>query len=242
MRKLIGVTGSVFSNRSGVDGIFAGDDYTAAIAEAGALPLVLPMGLQGEAVESLADQLDGLLLTGGVDLDPAYFGEEPIPQLGEVSPVRDEMEWQLTEAFLARDKPIFAICRGIQIVNAVAGGTLYQDLHAQKRGVLQHTQRAPRWHASHEVMLAAGSKLAAIFGTERIRVNSFHHQAIREAAPGFLVTAVAQDGVIEAVESVRHRYVVGVQWHPENMWRRQPIVHKLFQTFVDHCGGEQDGQ
>lgn len=238
MRKMIGVTGSVYTTRSGVDGVFAGDDYTAGIAEAGALPVVLPVGLEDEAIEALADQLDGLLLTGGVDLDPAYFEEEPIPQLGEVSPARDALEWKLTQVFLARDKPIFAICRGLQVLNAVAGGTLYQDLHAQKRKILQHTQLAPRWHASHEVTLTPGSKLQAIFGTDRIRVNSFHHQAVHKVAPGFIETAVAQDGVIEAIESLHHRYAVGVQWHPENMWRRQPIFHKLFQTFIDNCVGK----
>lgn len=238
MGKMIGVTGSVYTTRLGVDGIFAGEDYTAGIAEAGALPVVLPIGLEDEAIEAMADQLDGLLLTGGVDLDPAYFEEEPIPQLGEVSPARDALEWKLTQAFLARDKPIFAICRGLQVLNAVAGGTLYQDLYAQKRKILQHSQQAPRWHASHEVTLTPGSKLQAIFGTDRIRVNSFHHQAVHKVAPGFIETAVAQDGVIEAIESLQHRYAVGVQWHPENMWRRQPIVHKLFQTFVDNCVGK----
>ncbi|MFC4766866.1 gamma-glutamyl-gamma-aminobutyrate hydrolase family protein [Effusibacillus consociatus] len=235
MRKLIGVTSSVHTTRSGVEGIFVGDDYTAAIVEAGGLPMVLPMVTDEEALLALADQLDGLLLTGGVDLDPAFFDEEPIPQLGEVSPVRDEMEWKLTEEFLKRDKPIFAICRGVQVLNAVAGGTLYQDLAAQRRKIVQHTQRAPRWHASHQVSILPGSKLKKILQVDVLRVNSFHHQAIRDAAPGFLVSATAHDGVIEAVESTSHRYVLGVQWHPENMWRRNPIFYKLFQVFVDHC-------
>ncbi|WP_018130941.1 gamma-glutamyl-gamma-aminobutyrate hydrolase family protein [Effusibacillus pohliae] len=235
MHRLIGVTSSVSVLRSGVEGIFAGDDYTAAIVKAGGLPVVLPMITEDDALAALADRLHGLLLTGGVDLDPAYFGEQPIPQLGEVTPVRDEMEWKLTNLFLARNKPIFAICRGMQVLNAAAGGSLYQDLAAQKRGVLQHAQRAPRWHASHEVTVVPGTKLAEILGAGTIRVNSFHHQAVRRVAPGFVVSATALDGVIEAFESTGHRYVVGVQWHPENMWQRQPIFHKLFQAFVDSC-------
>ncbi|GAX88804.1 gamma-glutamyl-gamma-aminobutyrate hydrolase family protein [Effusibacillus lacus] len=235
MRKRIGVTASVLTLRSGVEGIFAGDDYTSAILQAGAMPVVLPMMTEEDEIQTLADQLDGLLLTGGVDLDPSYFGEEPIPQLGEVSPVRDEMEWKLTRAFLQLDKPIFAICRGMQVLNVAAGGSLYQDLAVQKRKVLQHMQKSPRWHASHEVMIEEGTKLASIFRKKQIRVNSFHHQSIKDAAPGFVVSGTAPDGVIEAVESPAHRYVVGVQWHPENMWRRHPIFYQLFKTFVDHC-------
>lgn len=235
MPKMIGLSSSVYQLKSGTEGIFAGDDYTSAIEKAGALPLVLPMLTDESAIRAVADQLDGLLLTGGVDLDPAYFGEAPITQLGEVSPIRDEMEWLLTAEFLKRDKPIFAICRGIQMLNAAAGGTLYQDLAAQKRKVIQHSQKAPRWHASHEVKLTEGSKLRQMFDAPFIRVNSFHHQAVKEVADGFIVSAVAPDGVIEAIESTEHHYVVGVQWHPECMWKRFPIFHKLFQTFVDNC-------
>lgn len=236
MCRLIGVTGSLHTLRSGVEGVFAGDDYTAAIAKAGGLPMVLPMMTEEGLILSLAERLDGLLLTGGVDLDPSYFGEEPIRQLGEVSPVRDEMEWKLTGEFLKRDKPIFAICRGMQILNAVAGGKLYQDLAAQKAPVLQHMQHAPRWHASHEIAIAPGTKLAEILQTERIRVNSFHHQAVKKVAPGFVVSAAARDGVTEAIESLEHRFALGVQWHPENMWQRYPVFYSLFQRFVEMCG------
>jgi putative glutamine amidotransferase len=232
---MIGLSSSVYQLRSGVEGIFAGDNYTSAIEKAGAVPFVLPMLTDESAIRAVAEQLDGLLLTGGVDLDPVYFGEMPIVQLGEVSPIRDEMEWTLTAEFLKRDKPIFAICRGIQILNAVAGGTLYQDLAAQKRNVIQHSQKAPRWHASHEVLLTEGSKLRQMFDSDSIRVNSFHHQAVKVAADGFIVSGIAPDGVIEAIESTVHRYAVGVQWHPENMWERHPKFHKLFQTFVDNC-------
>jgi putative glutamine amidotransferase len=145
------------------------------------------------------------------------------------------MEGKLTVEFLRRDKPIFAICRGMQVLNTVAGGTLYQDLAAQKRKVLQHSQRAPRWHASHEITVFADTKLRKILGEEKVRVNSYHHQAVKDAAPGFIVSATALDGVIEAVESPKNRFVLGVQWHPENMWVRNPLFFSLFQTFVDHC-------
>lgn len=235
MRKLIGISSSVYTTRSGVEGIFAGDDYTAAIVQAGGLPMVLPMIEDDGAVADLADQLDGLLLTGGVDVDPSFFGEEPVPQLGEVSPVRDAMELKLTKEFLSRNKPVFGICRGMQVLNVAAGGSLYQDLAAQKKRVIQHTQRAPRWHASHEAAVLAKTKLREIFQSEKIRINSFHHQAVKEVADGFIVSATAQDGVIEAIESKQHRYVVAVQWHPENMWRKDPMFFRLFKTFVEHC-------
>lgn len=235
MTSMIGLTGSLYTMKSGAEGVFVGDDYTAGVAAAGGLPVVLPFMTGDKALADFVDRLDGLLLTGGVDIDPSYFGEEPIPQLGEVSPIRDEMEWKLTQEFLKKNKPIFAICRGIQVLNAVAGGTLYQDLGAQKRNVMQHSQKAPRWHASHEVLLTAGTKLQGIFEADRIRVNSYHHQAVKNTAPGFVVSATAQDGIIEAIESIDHRYVVGVQWHPENMWRRNPEFHKLFKTFVENC-------
>ncbi|MBX6395573.1 MAG: gamma-glutamyl-gamma-aminobutyrate hydrolase family protein, partial [Alicyclobacillaceae bacterium] len=172
------------------------------------------------------------MLTGGVDVDPAFFGEEPSRGLGEVCPQRDTFEMALVEEAFLRNVPVLAICRGMQVMNVVAGGTLIQDLGSQGRGNLQHRQKAPRWHGSHRIEVVPGSKLAAILGAEELRVNSFHHQAVKDVAPGMQVSATSSDGVVEAIESSLHRFAVGVQWHPENMWRRDPVQFRLFEALV----------
>jgi putative glutamine amidotransferase len=138
---------------------------------------------------------------------------------------------------MAADKPVFAICRGMQLLNAAAGGTLFQDIERQFPDCLQHRQLAPRSHLSHQVVIADGSLLEKSAGAAQIRVNSFHHQAVKQPAPGFRVNAVAADGVVEGIESVSHRFVLGVQWHPENLARTDDAARKLFSAFIDVCRG-----
>ncbi|GIM46283.1 gamma-glutamyl-gamma-aminobutyrate hydrolase [Collibacillus ludicampi] len=233
MRKRVGLTGLLHHLNPDVKGVFVGEGYTSALAKAGVLPLVIPYLYEEDEIHALAENLDGLVLTGGEDVDPTRFGEEPLPGLGEVSPERDDLEYRLVRAFMERDKPILGICRGMQVLNAALGGTLWQDLSRQKKRVLQHRQNAPRWHLSHHVFVYEGTRLASILGSSEIKVNSFHHQAVKDVAPGFIVSAVSADGVIEAFESREHRFILGVQWHPENLWRKHPLFYSLFSAFVD---------
>jgi len=227
---LIGITSSVDEE----DRVQVPSGYAAAVEAAGGIPVVLPVLAPEKAGEVLA-HLQGLLLSGGVDVDPSHYGEDPLPGLGRVTPERDAFELALAREALALGVPVLGVCRGVQVLNVAAGGTLYQDLGSQMGNVLKHRQEAPRWHESHSVRLDPGSRLAAILGVPEVRVNSFHHQAVREVAGGLRAVAWAPDGVIEAVEATGtdHRFALGVQWHPEEMWRRHPLHLKPFAALVE---------
>ena len=212
------------------------ETYVESIKKAGGIPLLIPHAPE-DAVQ-LAPRLDGLLISGGPDLEPAYFGETPSPKVGSICPERDESEMALLKAFVAVGKPILGICRGVQALNVGLGGTLYQDLGSDYEGkVIKHNQDAPRWYFGHKATLVAGSKLAGILGETEIGVNSFHHQAVKDIAPGFVAVAHAPDGVIEAIEKPDHPFCLGVQWHPEGMFALTTYYDKLFAAFVAACHG-----
>ncbi|MCY0876275.1 MAG: gamma-glutamyl-gamma-aminobutyrate hydrolase family protein [Firmicutes bacterium] len=232
MRPLIGISGNEEGAAKGRSGLYIGADYTDGIYAAGGLSSVVAFTMEEDIIRELADRLDGLLLTGGVDVDPRYFGQEPHIGLGEISPVRDAMEAKLLQAMLERHKPVLGICRGVQVMNAVLGGTLYQDLPREWSGRLQHAQQAPRQHMAHVVDLVANTRLAAIYGDEVVPVNTFHHQAVDQVAPGFAACAHSRDGLIEAIERPGADFVLGVQWHPENLWRTHAGHRRLFDAFV----------
>lgn len=193
-------------------------DYIEAVAASGAEPVVLDVthGPQG-----LLKDLDGLVLSGGGDVDPALFGEAPHPAYFPAEEGRDAAEIALVRGALESKTPVLAICRGIQVLNVAAGGTLVQDIPTEVRHSLAHRIDRPKDFPAHEVAVSPGSTLAALLGTDashpRVVVNSRHHQSVKAVAPGFHVTAKATDGVIEAMESDdRSAFCVGVQWHPEN--------------------------
>jgi putative glutamine amidotransferase len=214
---------------------FSGN-YPAALAASGALPVIIPLGLPEEILRDLFERLDGLLLAGGVDVAPHEYGEAPHPKLGRVDATRDATELTVARWALAAALPILGICRGIQSLNVAAGGSLYQDLAAQFPNAVRHTftpSESPWEQPTHHVDVTAGSRLASIFGVEHLAVNSFHHQAVKQPAPGFIPTARAEDGVVEGIEDPGRRFVVGVQWHPEGMFRSDPLARRLFAAFVD---------
>lgn len=232
MRPLVGMT---MTYRRHEESWSISRDNSKAVWAAGGLPLALPWHHEGKGIQAYAERLDGLLLTGGNDIDPHLFGEEPIPGLGEVEPERDRAEIALVREMISREKPILAICRGCQILAIALGGEMYQDLGSQREGILQHSQRAPRAHASHSIRIQRGSRLHRLAGTETVRVNSFHHQAVRRVPDGCSVAATAPDGVVEAFESEGKNFVVGVQWHPENMMSDEPFAFHLFAAFIEAC-------
>jgi len=188
-------------------------------------------------VEQLIEMFDGLLLSGGNDINPMLFNEEPHEYLGVVSPSRDSSELELARRMLKTGKPILGICRGIQVLNVAVGGTLYQDLYKQNDSpILQHIQKAPNTHCSHYVQLDKGSLLESIAGSERIQVNSYHHQSLKEVPSVFKVTAVASDGIVEAIESTDEQFVLGVQWHPEALSVAGDAVSlRIFERFISEC-------
>lgn len=210
-RPLIGITGN-FGER----GSELAEGYYASVEAAGGVPLVIPPGLSPEALCSLLDRIDGVLLSGGADVNPLFVGEEPIPQLGGINPRRDAMELLLVRLAYDRQIPLFGICRGIQVLAMALGGSVHQDLGAclPEAKLLKHSQNLERGVASHKVEAEEGSLMHRLLGKEFF-VNSFHHQAVNEPGPRLRVTARSADGVVEAVESTEKKSIYGVQWHPE---------------------------
>jgi len=212
--------------------------YVQAVIKAGGIPAVLPGAGTIKTVTPYLNVINGLVLTGGVDVDPGLFDEEPQPGLGEVSPDRDRFEIVLIKAALRKDLPVLGICRGIQVLNVAFGGSVIQHIPSTVRKPLKHSQSAPRWHPTHRVYIDAGSVLAGILKANTALVNSFHHQAVKELAKGFIVSARSSDGVIEAIEYPGRRFVVGVQWHPECMTKKDRKSRLLFKAFLAACGKE----
>jgi len=207
-----------------------------AITQFGGVPIVLP-NLEMDGIEEIASTIDGLLLTGGGDIDPTLFGEEPLPGLGNIVPERDRFEVALIHKMLKLNKPILGICRGAQILSIAMGGDMYQDIYSQRDGsLLQHDQQAPNWHGSHFVEVTEGSLLRKIVGVDKFKVNSYHHQALRNMPEGFIVSGVASDGVIESFESTNHTFVMGVQWHPESLISKNDVNSlAIFEAFINEC-------
>lgn len=230
MRKpLIGIT-SVHNDRDNLNQLSL--SYSLAVEEAGGIPLIIP-SLKGEKnIKELVKYFDGLLLSGGLDPDPVIFGEEPLPEQGEIGPERDRLEIILVKEALSKGVPLLGICRGMQILNLAAGGSIYQDINTQRKKVLKHMQEAPRYYPTHQVSVMPESRLAGILKEISCRVNSFHHQAVNRVASGFAAAAYAPDGVIEAMESLGETFVLGVQWHPETMRTRDKKMSKIFKHFI----------
>ena len=185
------------------------------VVEAGGTPVVIPSYDDDKALVSLLDTLDGIVLSGGADIDPDYLGEEPLDCIS-INPRRDRQELTLVRLAVERQIPVLGICRGIQVLTAALGGKLYQDIKTQHdQTCIEHSQTIARGLPSHEVKLVKDSLLYGFFGKETLAVNSFHHQAVKEVPAGFRVTASAPDGIIEGMESTTFRPIMGVQWHPE---------------------------
>ncbi|HLR14527.1 MAG TPA: gamma-glutamyl-gamma-aminobutyrate hydrolase family protein [Bacillota bacterium] len=213
MKPLIGISATEEKNGESI-----GKDSIKAVVQSGGIPIVLTNFALEEDVKAIAAKLDGLLLTGGHDIDPTLYGEEPLPKLGTVTPARDRFELAIAKEMLALDKPIIGVCRGSQILAVATGGTMYQDIYSQIEGdLLQHVQKAPSEHGSHFIEIEEGSLLHALTKQTKLKVNSRHHQAAKDVVAPLHVSAKASDGIIEAVESKEHAFVFGAQWHPENM-------------------------
>ena len=212
-------------------------EYCNAVETAGGTPIIIAMTQDRHILESSFGLLDGLLLPGGQDVDPHHFGEEPHQQLEAVDPLRDLTELHLTRRALEENMPILGICRGCQVLNVAGGGTLWQDIYAQMDGELvRHFQDYSVEWPSHAVRVTEGTILRDIIGTERELVNSYHHQAVKEIAEGFRINAVATDGVVEGLESTKHTFALGVQWHAELLYRNMDFNLALFRRHVEAAG------
>lgn len=211
--------------------------YGRAILQSGGLPLIVPI-VDEEDIPALCERLDGLIVTGGGDINPLLYGEEPHPSLGAVYPGSDKYEKHLILEFLKLDKPFMGMCRGLQMLNVALGGTNYQDLEAEYEGdkLYQHLQLAMRTHRTHSVVLEEDSRLFDIMGEKEFAVNSFHHQGVRKVSDKLKVAARAKDGMVEALESEDYQFVLGIQWHPEEFALQddQPSIN-IFDRFVEEC-------
>lgn len=206
-----------------------------AVAAAGGLPVYIPPGLDDDSLHDLYTRLDGLLLPGGPDICPNLYGQSPHPKSQGIDDPRDALELTLARWAVHDDLPVFGICRGHQVLNVALGGTLMQDIPSQWDNPLVHDIRdgQPRSTRLHEVSIIPGSHLANILGQTQLPVNSIHHQSVQEAAPGARVTANAPDGIIEALEVPGKRFVLSVQWHPEDLYSDDPVMARLFEAFVN---------
>ena len=234
MQPIIGITTSLSEDETILQ---MNRSYTGAVAGAGGIPVLLPITEDAEVVSRYASLCDGLLLSGGDDVDPSAYGEAQSWHCGTVSPPRDGFELALCRQFIRLQKPILAICRGIQVLNVAMGGSLYQDLQTDLPDSFAHRQKQKPWHASHPVTLAEGSLLSGILAADAIAVNSHHHQAVAQPGKSLTVSATAPDGVIEAIEMRTHPFCIGVQWHPERLWD-QPLTAdhaRLFRAFIEAC-------
>ena len=203
--------------------------YIESLARAGAGMRWVELSDPEQAVQD-ALTCDGLLLPGGGDMDPKFYGQARIPACGEPNLLRDAAEPLLLRAFLAADKPVLGICRGIQVMNAVLGGDLYQDIKP-----FEHLPHNGHWAKVHTVTVRRGTLLSRILGQDTVLVNSQHHQAVNRVAPGFTLTALSEDGIVEAIEKPDARFCLGVQWHPEWLSDADPAMQGLFDAFVNAC-------
>ena len=209
--------------------------YMEGVEKAGGVPVMLPLTSEEETIDILLGTIQGILLTGGHDVCPSTYGEDKIPQCGATCRERDKMEHILLGRALGRDIPVLGICRGIQFINVFLGGSLYQDLPTQRPSCTEHHQKPPYDVPVHEVELMDNSGLFRLLNRKSLSVNSYHHQAIKEKARPLKIMAVADDGIIEAVEMTDKKFVWGIQWHPEFSYKSDENSRLIFEEFVRKC-------
>lgn len=238
-KKLIGIGGNLMFMEGGLfpgyGKSYVNDDYVQAVASAGGVPLILPVTTDPEVVEAQVSTIDALVISGGWDVDPLLWGEEPHEKLGSTLPERDTFDQLLIAAARRRGLPILGICRGLQSLNVAMGGTLYQDMSEEEGSFVRHFQCGHTAQATHTVTVAPGSVLHRLLGPS-LTVNSFHHMAANRIAPGLRVTARAADGTVEGLEGIEEP-ILAVQWHPEMMHRERRDMQRLFSWLLDPARG-----
>lgn len=221
MKPIIGITCPASSKR-----YYLPKNYVLVIKESGGIPFIVPSIEEEKDIEKILSLIDGLMLTGGGDTHPKFYGQSPKTDLKKLDEERDIMELSFIKLALKRDIPILGICRGLQILNIAGGGSLNQTTpqHWDTRNLLVH-----------EIEIKKGTTLFNIIKGERIKVNSTHHQSVRKLAPEFKISAQSPDGVIEGIESKEHKFILGVQFHPERLFKRYPVFKELFAYFIKSC-------
>jgi putative glutamine amidotransferase len=216
---------------------YLGRDYSEALEGFGAIPIHISLIPKKEYISETLKTLDGILLPGSnSDIDPLIYNEEPLPKLGPVVPEKDETDLLVLEVAEHLKMPVFGICFGMQALNVSRGGTLIQDIETEIENCLKHEQGKPNSRNSHNLVIGKESILKRLITTEGVKVNSSHHQAVKNVGSNLKATSWAKDGVIESIEDTREdRFVFGVQWHPELSWKFDELSKNLFQSFVSKC-------
>ncbi|HEY7419510.1 MAG TPA: gamma-glutamyl-gamma-aminobutyrate hydrolase family protein [Ktedonobacteraceae bacterium] len=210
--------------------------YTQAVEQAGGTPVLIPILDEIESLDTLLPRLDGLLISGGIDVDPCHYDEEPHPLLGETNPQLDKLEMKLIQWALEHRKPTLGICRGMQVMNVALGGTLYQDLNAEISDCLRHANwDLPRNKLVHRVDVVAGSRTESVLGVQELMVNSLHHQAVKEPGENVFISGYSEDRVAEILEVSGHPFMMAAQCHPEELYAEHEIWQRLFSAFVRAC-------
>jgi len=236
-KPIIGISGSILIAEGGVftgyQRAYVNHAYVEAVIKAGGIPFIIPFNIDKEITKEQIKYIDGLILSGGHDIFPQLFGEEPRQNIGETFLDRDNFDILLLKTAVDQKKPVLGICRGHQIINVAFGGTMYQDLSYNKDIYIKHSQ-ATKWdRPTHAVEVKENSFLSKIFGKEGL-VNSFHHQIVNKVADGFKITALSKDGAVEGIENISDdKFILGVQWHPESMIHTDKNSVKLFEKFVE---------
>lgn len=238
MKPVIGISGSVIIDDGGIfpgyHRSYVNDDYIDSVVQNGGIPFIIPFNQDTEVIQAQMENVQGLILSGGHDVDPHNYGEEPEQKLGNIWPERDKFDMLLLKLAEKKHIPVLGICRGAQIINVAHGGTLYQDLSYRPEKTLKHSQGQTPTLVTHTVKTVKGSKIADLLETDSLQTNSFHHQLLKDIAPDFKVSARCVDGVVEGIEN-KDASVIGVQWHPEMLHRVSKVQNNLFKYVIDNA-------
>lgn len=237
-RPIVGITGSLIIDEGGMfpgyERAYVNNDYIQSVMMAGGVPFIIPMAQDENIIKSQLECIDALIISGGHDIDPLLYGEEPSQKLGAILPKRDVFDMAVVKFAMELNIPTLGICRGEQMLNVANGGTLYQDLSFIDGCYIKHNQGALPSTATHTTKVVEGTKLHDILG-DTVMTNSFHHLAVKDVAPGFKIAALAKDGVVEAIEKEGEQLVIGIQWHPEMMAKDHPVMLKIFKKLIEEA-------
>jgi len=237
-KPVIGITSSILFEKDyrfpGYPRIYINKDYVDSIISSGGTPLIIPVGANESLIQKYISQIDGLLLSGGMDIDPTKYEENPSLNLGKINPDKDFLDFTVLDYALKKDIPILGICRGMQIINIYFGGTLYQDISNNKDYTLQHYQKGPKSDTlGHYVNVDKGTKLHNTVKNDRFQINSYHLQFIKYHSKNMKITARSEDDAVEAIETEDNKFIIGVQWHPERIYHQSPESKALFDKLIE---------
>lgn len=236
---VVGISGSVIVDQGGIfpgyRRSYVNEDYVLSVIANGGVPFILPVTTDESIIESYIDNIDALILSGGHDIFPLNYSDQPLQKIGEVYPDRDNYDFKLLELAIRKDIPILGICRGFQIINVFHGGSLYQDLSYRDEETFKHNQGHSSDLVTHTIHIKKDSKLFLLLEDEKILVNSFHHQIVKEVGDDLEVSAQAEDGVVEAIEHKSYKFMLGVQWHPEMLHKKEKLMNNIFKELIDQA-------